>query len=195
MVAVSCVVPIGLVDCQTLGSPFGDLQAGLGNLGIIFYGGMETLKKCSTCGEKKERTEFHKDRNKPDGLNWRCKPCQAARSKEPGQVYSNWRAATVRKRGLEVAISLEQFIELRARTTCECCGKTMVPGNRDLQPSIDRMDNSLGYVYENLTTICYRCNSLKNCNTPETLQMLVRFMGRRLDTADVVSRVAAIFQS
>jgi hypothetical protein len=40
------------------------------------------MKKCSTCKETKELTEFHKDSGRGDGLAGRCKPCARANARK-----------------------------------------------------------------------------------------------------------------
>mgnify|MGYP001097794352 FL=1 len=39
------------------------------------------VKKCSKCKAEKPLTEFHNDRNRRDGLNPRCIPCERVRRK------------------------------------------------------------------------------------------------------------------
>jgi len=39
-------------------------------------------KRCTTCGEVKPLTEFHRDRTKPDGRRSRCKLCRAGYQRE-----------------------------------------------------------------------------------------------------------------
>jgi len=33
------------------------------------------MKHCTACNTEKPESEFYRDRSRPDGLNWRCKPC------------------------------------------------------------------------------------------------------------------------
>jgi hypothetical protein len=42
---------------------------------------MEATKRCSMCGEVKPLTEFHRNRQKPDGLQVRCKACNIETNK------------------------------------------------------------------------------------------------------------------
>ena len=36
------------------------------------------MKRCPTCGEEKEESEFGKNKGKKDGLRWQCKACRNA---------------------------------------------------------------------------------------------------------------------
>ena len=44
---------------------------------------MTKTKKCPKCGERKRRAQFSRDRSKGDGLQSRCKACQAAHRATP----------------------------------------------------------------------------------------------------------------
>ncbi len=52
----------------------------------------ESMKRCSSCGELKARSEFSKDRTKKDGLYHLCKVCRSAYRREAKKVKK-----TVRK--------------------------------------------------------------------------------------------------
>lgn len=64
-----------------------------------------TTKRCTKCGEHKQREAFSKDADKRDGLNTRCKLCRSAghaiwRAENPLQVKANndaWYAANIDK--------------------------------------------------------------------------------------------------
>jgi hypothetical protein len=43
-------------------------------------------------------------------------------------------------------------------------------------PSLDRLDNSLGYVYVNLRVISFRANALKNDATLNELELVIKYM-------------------
>jgi hypothetical protein len=40
------------------------------------------MKHCPTCNETKQNYRFHKDKSRPDGLNWQCIECTKARRQE-----------------------------------------------------------------------------------------------------------------
>ena len=40
------------------------------------------MKRCNSCAENRPLTEFHQDRNRPDGRTSSCKPCAIARARE-----------------------------------------------------------------------------------------------------------------
>ncbi len=59
------------------------------------------MKNCNTCGTTKELSDFHKDRNREDGLTSQCKACRGIKGKARYQANkdrllaqkSEWRAA------------------------------------------------------------------------------------------------------
>lgn len=65
-----------------------------------------TQKKCSACGEWKDKSEFHKNKSQKDGLHHTCKTCKAQRAlvyrsthaEDERQRMRNWRAANPEKR-------------------------------------------------------------------------------------------------
>jgi len=51
------------------------------------------MKRCGKCGQWKPKSEFNKDKNRKDGLQNRCKQCQA----EYHQKNREWELAKMRK--------------------------------------------------------------------------------------------------
>jgi hypothetical protein len=58
------------------------------------------------------------------------------------------------KRGLEFNISLEWYLENGWKKKCYYCGG-------DTQDGLDRIDNSVGYIENNLVPCCINCNRAK----------------------------------
>lgn len=61
-------------------------------------------------------------------------------------------------RDLEVGITLEQYTTLVQGNNCTYCGGELEPAGS----GIDRLDSSKGYVIDNITPCCRRCNVAKN---------------------------------
>lgn len=64
------------------------------------------MKRCSTCGETKPLTEFHKNKKRPDGLSERCKACRRAHYYKPEQWES--KRAYDAERRVELADKISQ---------------------------------------------------------------------------------------
>jgi len=50
---------------------------------------IKTEKKCYNCGEIKNLTEFHKSKNRPDGVNGKCKECTKKYHKNRNKTKNN----------------------------------------------------------------------------------------------------------
>jgi hypothetical protein len=63
---------------------------------------------------------------------------------------------------------------------CACCASALDYSrkNRERSPSLDRVDNSRGYVTDNVKVICYRCNRLKFNASVEELKTVIAYMTR-----------------
>lgn len=66
------------------------------------------------------------------------------------------------RRGLEWGLSLAQLRKLMQRKTCYYTGVTMVKGDPKLRPTLERIDNSIGYTPENTTVVTWQANQIKN---------------------------------
>lgn len=66
---------------------------------------------------------------------------------------------------------------------CECCGRKFGYGRGSVSydsPSIDRFDSDKGYTIDNINIICWRCNNIKNSSTIDDLEMVARWMKRKI---------------
>ena len=88
-----------------------------------------THKVCSKCGVKKERSEFHKDSARADGITSYCKPCklkinQKWRGENPEGLLQSQRR-TKRKRVYGVTPEEYDRILLDQNNQCAICKKTI----------------------------------------------------------------------
>lgn len=86
-----------------------------------------------------------------------------------------------KRKGLEYDPELSNLI---AVDYCECCGVKLDYSvgkgvrYRSAAPSIDRIDNSIGYTVANCKVICTHCNSLKSDCTLEEAEAIVAYIKR-----------------
>jgi len=78
--------------------------------------------------------------------------------------YSHYKSCAV-KRKKEFEINKDQF-ETIISNDCYICGK---PNSENHQNGIDRIDNNLGYLFENCAACCTECNLMKNDYDLETV--------------------------
>ena len=74
--------------------------------------------------------------------------------------------------GRDFNISLEDIL---IPDRCPVLGEEFVYGDPDWTYSIDRLDNSKGYVKGNIIIVSNRANKLKNDATKEELQHVIDF--------------------
>lgn len=74
-------------------------------------------------------------------------------------VRGKWKTlkAVANRRGIPCDISLEEYAAIIAPGFCVYCSGPLSPTNG----SLDRKDNSLGYVITNVVPCCQDCNSIK----------------------------------
>jgi len=66
---------------------------------------------------------------------------------------------------------------------CACCGRALdyaarTNGHNEAVPSLDRVDNHLGYTPANTVVTCRGCNRLKGNATLQDLDMIRRYIER-----------------
>lgn len=149
-------------------------------------------KRCRTCEKDLPLKSFHAHRLAADGLQSNCKPCRrikfriyqkgAGREKqrtwqrknpEKVMIYRTRQAA--REQGFEHSIGVEDIVIPK---NCPVFGTPLVKGTgqkTEQSPSVDRIDNSRGYVKGNVVVVSSRANSLKGNATIDELKKLADF--------------------
>lgn len=151
----------------------------------------ETVKACRVCGST-ENKFYRRDSGR---LRSECAECVKAKvgkwyragggtllhaQRTSRLPHVMWSGARVRARraGLEFTITPG---DIRIPERCPILGFVMVRagGTRCLSPSVDRLDNSRGYVRGNVWVISDRANRLKSDATLSELRLLVSSLERR----------------
>lgn len=126
----------------------------------------EATKRCSNCGDYKPRSEFGRDRSRPDGLTYWCRGCKNARSREryvkkghPGR--RGWlapvRDGDKKQARRRVNYLVEQgLIPHPDDVPCaDCVDMLLTPGGRH------EYDHARGYDGKNqlyVEAVCQRCH-------------------------------------
>jgi len=139
--------------------------------------------RCSVCNDPQN------DRwtNKVSEV-YRCKPCYTKTQKIERNTDSTYKVlfATVksgaRKRGYKFNITLDEFKAIVIKK-CYWCGEDAPLKNPQSYKmptlpapahGIDRLDNSVGYVYDNCVASCRVCNVAKNNSSIEEFRLWIK---------------------
>lgn len=145
-------------------------------------GARPVTKVCTLCKTEKSLDDFPPDKRAPDGKQARCRPCVCAEVKriyrERPELHMLERARQrARKKGFDFDLTVEDITPLPAH--CPVFGQPFEPNNGHQNPnaySLDRIDNSKGYVRGNVAVISYLANRLKNDATPDQLRRIADWM-------------------
>jgi len=130
------------------------------------------MKICNKCKQSKELSEFYKRAISIDGLNHRCKNCNADEKKAYFQTkrgviskifYTQKKNSIIRKHNLPT-YSREDLIDwlLVQERFNVIFNKWKESGfKRNLMPSIDRLDDFKGYTFDNIQTTTLKYNEAK----------------------------------
>jgi hypothetical protein len=137
-------------------------------------------KQCTGCKTYKPLSEFYKSGSRHGGHS-HCKACHIAaahvrKSHNPEAfmlISARYRA---KKNGLPCTIS-ESDIVIPERCPVFKFPLRVHPGKPQFNsPTLDRIDNRLGYVPDNVVVISERANTLKRDATPEELEQLAAYL-------------------
>jgi len=162
------------------------------NIYKLFYKCMEGYKKCYRCLKELKIENFGKC--KRNNYQTYCKKCKREykqdylnkfRSTEEGRkklsidnLFNNAKMRAKEKK-LEINIDKE-FIKNNLKEFCPvlgikyefASGKQSSPNS----PSLDRIDNSKGYIKKNVRIISLRANKLKNDATKEEIEKILNYI-------------------
>lgn len=138
-----------------------------------------SCRACATC-EAERAIEVRKtdpDRYRRYTAAWRDRNLNV-------RILNNARARALvydarkssKGRGLECSIQIEDIL---IPTECPCCGVFLRGGkgkSQECSPSLDRIDNSKGYIRGNVAIICWGCNKRKRDSSVAQLEQLLRYM-------------------
>ena len=135
------------------------------------------MKNCSRCGVSKPLDQFRTQSCKKYGKQSACRECMASRCRE---TYMNktrhylWKKAKHRanKNGIEFSIEEQDVI---IPDVCPILGiplfvSTSLWSNNS--PSLDRIDNTKGYVSGNIAVISFLANSFKSDHDLEEMERM-----------------------
>jgi hypothetical protein len=127
------------------------------------------LNCCSKCNKNKNRNSFYKN-----NLSI-CKDCKKEINKKNRfENYKSYLLSVAKQRAkyknLEFNINENDFY---IPSICPILKINLsLIGNIDSRPTIDRIDNSKGYIKNNIRIISFRANRIKNDSTKKELEAI-----------------------
>lgn len=150
----------------------------------------EGMKKCSHCEEILNDNSFYNPRRNRKYTGWCIKCITDARKNRLLKALSNPIAAKeyymrlmlarsksrAKRKGFLFDLDYE-WIKENCKDFCPIFGTPFfdTSKNRLLRPSIDRVNNNLGYLKSNCVIISWRANIIKNDSTLEELKQIASF--------------------
>lgn len=124
------------------------------------------IKVCTTCGRSKGAERFHTQSRKKDGKHPICKECRSRKyhiDYESRVAHYLWKRAKRRakEQGLQFEISVDDIV---IPDKCPITGILLSVSDglwSNTSPSLDRIDNSKGYVRGNIAVISFLANNFK----------------------------------
>jgi hypothetical protein len=153
-------------------------------------------KKCTKCKLEKPIEDFHKKKNHKDGRRTRCIECEkedrvlAIKNDPKSEYRREWRRNIANRekyilrgaKGRAKVRNLEFNLEINDILIPEYCpilGVKLTVGvisHKDkFGPSLDRIDNTKGYIKGNIMIISKRANAMKNDASLEELKAFAKY--------------------
>lgn len=154
------------------------------------------MRVCTTCLVAKTDDQFYKHPNYKNGIRSQCIACSRkkekakqgtaeyraisfkSRVKHKEQLLYNGAKYRATEKGIAFDIDLHDIVIPK---TCPVLGIPIVRdahGRCDGSPTVDRRDNSLGYIKGNVFVISDLANRIKNCGTIADHEKIISFMKR-----------------
>jgi hypothetical protein len=139
------------------------------------------MKTCTICYERKPVSEFYKSKVHADGLFPWCKKCKRAHDAEYARrpevqkkMMLTGARGNAKRKGQEFSIT-EEHLDIPEK--CPILGIPLQPrgSDRDSVATIDRIDNTKGYIPGNVVVISGRANRLKSDSTIEEMETILRW--------------------
>jgi len=165
----------------------------------------QILRKCYQCKCLKPLKDFNKCKNKYLGVSNECRECNRIRMKEyrksdkfkqsNSQVnrklysiqyskthkeYEMWRTSKSRAKRDNREFNIE-VSDIIIPDICPVLGLFIskeAKGRQDNSPSLDRIDNSKGYVKGNICVISWKANNIKNVGTAEEHRKIAEYIDK-----------------
>jgi hypothetical protein len=131
--------------------------------------------------QEKRRASMRVENMTPEQQERRRLQAAESRARRPEKVLFNAAKSRAKRKGIPFAITEEDVI---IPDVCPVLGIPLIKGQKiftDNSPTIDKIDNTKGYIKGNIQVISYRANALKGDGTIQELEMVIEYMRNNLN--------------
>lgn len=147
-----------------------------------------TTKACNRCHTKQPVTEFYSNTNCVDGRLNQCRSCHKVASQARSPRYFQRRYKTpagraqrlfngarqrARQKSLDFDLTLEWVRQVIDEGVCSVTGIPFDFDTKSFAPSLDRIDNDLGYTKENVRAVVWIFNRARGDGSDADVLRLV----------------------
>lgn len=148
---------------------------------------MKRTRVCTKCGVKKELNKknfiprYGKEKHVAGGFRSDCRDCYNKLTRGNPKYLRKALLRHAKKRALDKGLDFNLTLEdLTYPDVCPVLGIELKHGagkgkDRDNSPSLDRVDNNLGYIPTNIIIVSVLANSIKSSATPEQILKVGNF--------------------
>jgi hypothetical protein len=133
----------------------------------IYFTGI-SMKLCFSCNINKPKTEFNKNKTRPDGVQTQCRECFKSR-RSTNSYRAKYLLSTAKYRCDNVTITLDWIADRLEKGVCELTGLPLDLSKQEsfmrnpYSPSLDRIDSKLHeYTPENTRVVIWAVNCAIN---------------------------------
>jgi hypothetical protein len=145
------------------------------NIYRVYKGEPKYRGVCTTCYNRQARKRVLTNEQKAQHAERE----KDRRHRNPERLMLSNAKARAKRKGLEFCITLE---DINIPTHCPVLGIELERGGcfQGSSPSLDRIDNTKGYIPGNVIVVSYRANTLKNDASLHEMQALVTYYSKLL---------------
>ena len=160
-------------------------------------------KICKICGIEKPLSEFHKDKNIKDGHTNYCKECRSKQNKKYKKslkgflkgIYNHQKETSKRRRHHFPLYSFETLCKwFVLQPNWEDLWLKYQASNydRNLAPSVDRLNDNKGYSLDNIQLITAYENAMKQINKSKKLVNCYTLKGKYIITYESITEASKV---
>ena len=152
-------------------------------LKILQYDLPENHKRCGKCNNVKHFLEFRKNKNSAFGYSYFCKECDKSRIfyRDKRKVLLQAAKKRAKDKNLDFNLDLDDII---LPQKCPILDIELKFNTNKVEPnsySIDRIDNSKGYVKGNIQIISFKANTIKSFASLDEIEKVYHYMKKEIE--------------